>query len=122
MKRLIYISVLSVVFLAIASAAFAQTTQQIFNTKIAEYEVGVKRNVPATAQTSFNAAMTMITDEINSLNQQIQNTTNPGLIATLTAKKNSLQQYFNDLQSLQSNLTGNFTQIMTKMHDAAVLL
>lgn len=121
MKRLIYILSIIAAFFAV-TPVHAQTTQQIFNTKIAEYEVGVKRNVPATAQTSFNSAMTMINDEIASVNQQIQATTNPALIATLTAKKNAMQQIQTDLQGLQGNLSGNFNQIKTKMNDFSALL
>ena len=122
MKRLIYISTMLLALLAINPLSYAQTTQQIFNSKKAEYEVGVKRNIPNLAQTSFNAAMAMITDEINSLNQQIQNTTNQTTITALTNKRNAAQQIFNDLQALQSNLSANFNQIMTKMNDFAASL
>ena len=123
MKRLVYILSIIAAFFAIAPVASAQTTQQqIFNTRIAEYEVGVKRNVPVAAQTAFNNAMTMISDEIASLNQQIQNATNPTVIASLTAKKNTVQQIYNDLQALQNNLSGNFTQIKNKMTDFVAVL
>jgi hypothetical protein len=121
MKRLFYIFSIIIAFIAI-NPVHAQTTQQIFNTKIAEYEVGVKRNVPAVAQTSFNAAMTMVNDEIASVTQQILATTNPTVIATLTAKKNAMVQIQTDLQGLQSNLTTNFVQIKAKMNDFSALL
>ena len=124
MKRLLYIFIAFVTLAAATPECCAQTIspQLQLSSDINGYEAGVLRNTPGIAQSSFNSAMTIISNEINSLNQQIQNTTNQSLIATLTAKKNAEQQIYNDLQALQNNLTGNFAQIKSKLKDFLAMM
>jgi hypothetical protein len=103
-------------------AGMAQTTKQLFASQISLYEAGVKRNHTTAAQQSFNSAMTMIADEIAAVTTQIQNTTNPTVLATLNAQKNAMMQIQADIQVLQGNIFTNYNTIKMKLDDFKALI